>query len=59
MRAVAMVPEPQLWTLEEADRSRIVRGLAWAAETQPRESNPDAMLRKKGKRRNRPRGRRK
>ena len=31
LTAVAMVPESQLWTLEEPDRSRIQRGLAWAS----------------------------
>ena len=29
--AVAMVPEHQRWTLQEPHRSRIARGLAWAA----------------------------
>jgi hypothetical protein len=42
LRAVAMVPESQLWTLEEPHRSKIARGLAWAGQTQPRESDPDA-----------------
>lgn len=28
-----VVPESQLWTLKEPDRSRIKRGLAWAAKT--------------------------
>ncbi len=32
---VAVVPESQLWTLEEPHRSRIRRGLAWAATTTP------------------------
>ena len=59
LRAVAMVPESQLWTLEETHRSRIARGLAWAAHTEPRESAPDSLLKGKGKRRSRPRGRRK
>ena len=58
LRAVAMVPESQLWTLEEPYRSKIARGLAWAAQTEPRESDPDALLKQKGKRRSRPRGRR-
>ena len=30
LRTVAMVPESQLWTLEEPHRSKIARGLAWA-----------------------------
>ena len=59
LRAVAMVPESQLWTLEEPHRSRIARGLAWAAHTEPRASDPDSLLKEKGKRRSRPRGRRK
>jgi hypothetical protein len=59
LRAVTMVPESQLWTLEEPDRSRIARGLAWAARTEPRESTPDGLLLEKGKRESRPRGRRK
>ena len=31
LTAVAMVPESQLWTLGEPDRSRIERGLRYAA----------------------------
>ena len=58
LRAVAVVPESQLWTFQEPDRSRIARGLAWAAESTPRESDTDSLLRLKGKRRNRPRARR-
>jgi hypothetical protein len=59
LRAVAMVPESQLWTLQEPDRSRISRGLAVAGQTEPRASDPDSLLKEKGKRRSRPRGRRK
>ena len=59
LRAVAMVPESQLWTLEEPHRSKIARGLAWAAGTEPRESDPGSLLREKGKRRSRARGHRK
>jgi hypothetical protein len=44
LRAVAMVPESQLWTLQEPDRSRIARGLDWAARTPPRESDPERLL---------------
>jgi hypothetical protein len=58
LRAVAMVPESQLWTLQDPDRSRIARGLAWAAETTPRESDPRSLLKQKGKLRSRPRARR-
>jgi len=59
LRAVAMVPETQLWTLQEPDRSRIAKGLAWASETDPKESDVDSLLRKRAKRRSPPRGRRK
>lgn len=59
LRAVAMVPESQLWTLEEPHRSKIARGLAWAAETAPQESDLDSLVRQSAKRRSRPRGRRK
>ncbi len=59
LRAVAMVPESQLWTMEEPHCSRIERGLAWAADTEPRESDPDSLRKQKGKRRRRPGGRRK
>jgi len=58
LRAVAMVPESQLWTLQEPDRSRIARGLAWAGKTAPRESDPKRLLGQEAKRRSRPRGRR-
>lgn len=44
LRAVAMVPESQLWTLQEPDTSRIARGLAWAARTEPVETEPEALL---------------
>ncbi len=47
LTAVAMVPESQLWTLEEPHRSRIARGLAWAAETAPRETNVDTLLKQR------------
>jgi hypothetical protein len=46
---VAMVPESQLWTLTEPDRSRIERGLDWAARTPPTETDVDALLRRKRK----------
>lgn len=56
LRAVAMVPESQLWTLQEPDLSRIARGLTWAAETPPRESDTKGLLEKRRARR--PRARR-
>ena len=36
---VVDVPESQLWTLSEPDKSRIERGHAWAAKTPAKESN--------------------
>jgi hypothetical protein len=47
LTVVRMVPESQLWMLEEPHRSRIERGLAWAAETKPRETDIDALLKKR------------
>lgn len=56
---VAMVPESQLWTLEDPDRSRIARGLAWAAETAAAETDIEDLLKKRTKRSGRGRARRK
>jgi hypothetical protein len=53
---VAMVPERQLWTVQEPDASRIARGLAWAATTEPAETEIDALV--KDRRHPRSRGRR-
>lgn len=47
LTAVAVVPESQLWTLEEPDRSRIARGLTWAAETKPAETDVDGLLKRR------------
>jgi hypothetical protein len=58
LTSVRMVPESQLWTLEEPHRSRIQRGLAWAAETLPQETDVDALLRRRAKRARRRRVRR-
>ena len=58
LTAVAMVPESQLWTLEEPHRSRIERGLAWAAQAEPRETDIDNLLKRSAKRTGRGRGRR-
>jgi hypothetical protein len=58
LTAVAMVPENQLWTLEEPHRSRIERGLAWAAATEPRETDVESLLKARPKRGERARGRR-
>ncbi|MSO46355.1 MAG: hypothetical protein EXQ59_06290 [Acidobacteria bacterium] len=46
LTAVAMVPETQLWTLEEPHRSRIERGLAWAAATPPQDTNIEALVKR-------------
>lgn len=50
LTAVAIVPESQLWTLEEPHRSRIARGLAWAAETKPSEADVDALVKRRSDR---------
>ena len=49
LTAVALVPETQLWTLAEPHRSRIERGLAWAAETRPQETSINTLLRRRSK----------
>jgi hypothetical protein len=53
LTAVAVVPESQLWTLEEPDRSQLARGLSWAAQTPPQETNLDAPLKRSRGRRGR------
>ena|ERR687897_539726 len=58
LTAVAMVPESQLWTLDEPHRSRIERGLAWAAANQPQETDIDRLVKSRPKRTARARGRR-
>lgn len=58
LTAVAMVPERQLWTLEEPHRSRIERGLAWAAATEPRETDVETLLNRRGRPARRGRARR-
>ena len=57
LTAVAVVPESQLWTTEEPHRSRIHRGLAWAAEHPAREADVESLL-KHRRRRTPSRGRR-
>jgi hypothetical protein len=49
---VVDVPESQLWTLSEPHKSRIERGLAWAAKTPAKETDV-ATLVTTAKRRNR------
>ncbi len=58
LTAVAMVPESQLWTVEEPDRSRIARGLTWAAKTAPRETSVESLVRARSTRGKGTRGRR-
>jgi hypothetical protein len=41
---VVDVPESQLWTLREPDKSRIERGLAWAAESPPKETDLKVLV---------------
>src|SRR5690242_12735253 len=47
LTAVALVPEGQLWTLREPDRSRIRRGLDWAAMTPPAETDLNGLLKRR------------
>jgi len=56
---VVMVPASQLWTLEEPDRSRIARGLRWAAETLPAETGVEDLLKRRKRRPGRARASRK
>jgi hypothetical protein len=58
LTAVAMIPESQLWTLREPDRSRIARGLEWAAGNKPTETDIDDLLKPRAKRVSGTRGRR-
>jgi hypothetical protein len=58
LTAVAMVPESQLWTLAEPDRSRIERGMDWAAKTSPAETDLDALLKRRARKVPRQRARR-
>lgn len=57
LTAVVVVPESQLWTLQEPDRSRIARGLAWASTTAPKVTDPNSLLERASKGAGRPRGR--
>ncbi len=58
LTAVAMVPETQLWALEEPHRSRIERGLTWAAVNTPRETDIDDLVTGRTRRPRRTGGRR-
>ena len=55
LTSVVVVPESELWTLQEPHRSRIERGLAWAARNPPAETNLAALIAKAGSRRKAPR----
>ncbi len=57
LTAVAMVPESQLWTLQEPHRSRIERGLAWAERTPPVATDLDRLLKAHPSQRTRKRAR--
>jgi len=48
--SVAVVPESQLWTIEEPNRSRIARGLAWAAKTAATETDMEVLLKRRTRR---------
>jgi hypothetical protein len=58
LTAVAVVPESQLWTLEEPHRSRIRRGLTWASRAAPSETDVEALVAQSSKGVSRSRGRR-
>lgn len=56
LTAVAMVPETQIWTLEEPHRSRLERGLTWAATHEPEETDLEGLLKTRTSRTRRSRG---
>ena len=58
LTAVAMVPESQLWTLQEPHRGQIERGLEWASKTPAKETHLDALVKRASKRKAGGRGRR-
>jgi hypothetical protein len=58
LTAVAMVPESQLWTLAKPHRTRIERGLDWAAKTAAAETDIDVLTKRVTRKAARPRGRR-
>ena len=57
LTAVAMVPESQLWTLKEPHRSRIERGLTWAARTRPAGTDLDDLVKPRASKAGRKRAR--
>jgi hypothetical protein len=44
LTAVTVVPESQLWTLEEPHRTAIAEGLAWAAKTPVAATDVDEFI---------------
>lgn len=50
LTAVTMIPDHQLWTLEEPDRSRIEQGLRWAAGTASQETDVEGLAKESSKR---------
>ncbi len=50
LTAVAVVPESQMWTLDEPHRSQMARGLTWASQTPPKETDVDALAKRAGRR---------
>jgi hypothetical protein len=46
---VTMVPDNHLCALREPHRSRIDRALAWAAKTQPEETDLETLLQRRPK----------
>ena len=51
LTAVAVVPESQMWTLDEPHRLQMARGLAWASQTPPKETGVAALTKRAGRRR--------
>lgn len=50
---VVDVPQSQLWTLKEPHKSRIERGLVWAAKTAAKETDVAALVAKANRRKTR------
>jgi hypothetical protein len=44
LTAVALVPESQLWTLQEPHLGAIARGMRWAVATPPAETDLDDLM---------------
>jgi len=50
---VVDVPESQMWTLSEPNKSRIERGLTWASKTPAKETDLSALVTKANRRKTR------